>query len=80
MIDISIVYKYIIGVMKKLTHITTSKKILGGVPTVKGTRIPVDAIASFILHKKTNEIYKEFPGITKVQVGAVRKFMIQRAS
>lgn len=66
--------------MDKLTHITTNKKILGGVPTIKGTRIPVDTIASFILHKKTNEIYKEFPGVTKAQIGDVRKFMIQRAS
>ena len=66
--------------MNKLTHITTSKKILGGVPTIKGTRIPVATIADFILHNKTSEIYKEFPGVTKAQVGDVRQFMIQRAS
>lgn len=71
---------YIAGVMNKLSHITTSKRILGGVPTIRGTRIPVDTIASFILHKKTGEIYKEFPGVTKAQVCDVRKFMIQRAS
>ncbi len=66
--------------MSKFTHITKSKRILGGVPTIRGTRIPVDTIASFILHKKTSEIYKEFPGVTKAQVGDVRKLMIQRAS
>ena len=65
---------------EKITHITTSKNILGGVPILKGTRIPVDTIASFVLHKKTREIYKEFPGVTKAQISDVREFMIQRAS
>jgi len=79
-IDTDIISGYIVGVMNKLSHITVSKKILGGVPTIRGTRVPVDTIASFILHKKTSEIYKEFPGITRAQVGDVRKFMIQRAT
>jgi len=66
--------------MNKLTHITTSKKILGGVPVIKGTRVPVSTLADFILHGKTRQIYKEFPGVTKAQIDDVKRFMIQRAS
>jgi uncharacterized protein (DUF433 family) len=52
-------------------HIVSTTDVLHGKPRIKGTRIPVSLILGYLAAGKTaEEIIKEFPDLTKIQIAA----------
>ncbi len=55
---------------KPMRYIIRNKEILGGAPTIKGTRIPAERLEHLVNQGYREEnIRKEFPGI---RVGVIR--------
>jgi len=49
---------------KKMKYIVKNEKILGGAPTIAGTRIPAERLVNLVEQGyKEKNIKKEFPGI-----------------
>lgn len=58
------------------TQIESNPDILGGLPCIAGTRIPVRAIWSFYeAGYNTEEIIREYPTLTPQQVAAAISYM-----
>nr|MDO8098493.1 DUF433 domain-containing protein [Candidatus Njordarchaeota archaeon] len=54
-----------------LERITLNPKVMAGKPVVKGTRLTVQHILNLLAHgTTTNEILKEYKGLTKEDVQA----------
>lgn len=52
-------------------HIVSTPDVLRGKPRIKGTRIPVSLILGYLAAGRiAEEIIKEFPDLTREQVGA----------
>lgn len=55
----------------KYPHITANARILNGVPVIKGTRIPVRAVAGYYqLGLTADEILQSLPHLTQSQIHA----------
>ena len=52
-------------------YIVSTDDVLRGKPRIKGTRIPVSLVLGYLAAgKSTQEIKKEFPGLTEEQIAA----------
>jgi len=52
-------------------YIVSTADVLRGKPRIKGTRIPVSLVLGYLAAgKSTQEIKKEFPGLTEEQIAA----------
>ena len=52
-------------------YIISTADVLRGKPRIKGTRIPVSLVLGYLAAgKSTQEIKKEFPGLTEEQIAA----------
>ena len=59
--------------MRKIVypHLTSNRKIAGGIPTIKGTRISVRTVAGYYqLGMSVDEILQSLPHLTKSKVHA----------
>jgi uncharacterized protein (DUF433 family) len=58
-----------------LDRIALNPKVMGGKPTIKGTRLTVQFILGLLAHKATiAEITQEYPGLTEEDIQACLAF------
>ncbi|HLK36679.1 MAG TPA: DUF433 domain-containing protein [Polyangiaceae bacterium] len=56
-------------------HFARDPHVCGGLPVIRGTRIPVHMLLAHLAHGSTvDAIVKEFPSVTEADVGAVIAF------
>jgi len=66
---------------KLLERIAVNPKIMGGKPTVKGTRITVEHLLKLLAQGLSpSEIIKEYPHLTKKDISAVLLYAAKVAS
>ena len=66
--------------MKIPNHISSNPNILGGMPVIKGTRIPIARILYLISHGYTTaDIQKDYPQLSRQTISGVIATIAQKA-